>query len=148
MGLLASCIEVLEGDDPIAILIIELHLPAGAVELVGPGLIKVPLDELVKGYESVLRGQVDLWEERADAVVEIKAVVVVDDIFLLFEELLPLLHVLVRPAVSVFVVEEAVVLALPFLVLQPVLHLGDGRVKGVVVMLLLMLRLSPVRPRS
>lgn len=94
--------------------------------LVGPGLLEVPGGELVEGDESVLRGNVNLGEERLDAVGDVESLVVVDEVLLLLEELLPLLHVVIRLAA----VEEAVVLALPLLVVQPALQLGDGRVEG------------------
>jgi hypothetical protein len=145
MGLLAQRVEGPEGDDPAAALVVELHLPGGTVVLVGPGLLEVPGGELVEGYEAVRRGDVDLGEERADAVSEVEAVVVVDEILLLLEEFLPFLHVVVRLAAVFVAVEEAVVLALPLLVVQPALQLGNGRVEGsrVMVGLLVVLPLSP-----
>jgi len=94
--------------------------------LVGPGLLEVPGGELVEGDESVLRGDVNLGEELADAVGDVESLVVVDEVLLILEELLPLLHVVIRLGA----VEEAVVLALPLLVVQPALQLGDGRVEG------------------
>lgn len=109
--------------------------------LVSPGLLEVPGGELVEGDESVLRGDVDLGEERADTVGDVESVVVVDEVLLLLEELLPLLHMVIRLAA----VEEAVVLALPLLVVQPTLQLGDGRVEGGrMVVLVLRLLLPPV----
>ena len=147
MGLLAQLVEGPEGDNPAAALVVELHLPGGTVVLAGPGLLEVPGGELVEGYEAVRRSDVDLGEERADAVSEVEAVVVVDEILLLLEEFLPFLHVVVRPAAVFVAVEEAVVLALPLLVVQPALQLGNGRVEGshVMVVLLVMLPLSPTK---
>jgi hypothetical protein len=108
-------LEFIKGDDPVTIPIVELHLPTGAVELVGLGLIEVPFAELVDGYESVLRGNVNLWEEQTYVIIEVKAVIIVDEVLLLLEELLPFLHVLVWPTIATM--EEAVVFVLPFLVL-------------------------------
>lgn len=127
MGLLAQRPESREGDDPVAVLVVELHLPGGAMELVAPGLIEVPPDELIEGDEVVLGAEVDLGEKRADAVGDVEEIVVVDEVLFLLEEVLPLLHVVVLLGVAM---EDAVVLALPLLVLQPPLQLGDGRVKG------------------
>lgn len=127
MGLLAQRLESSEGDDSVAILVVELHLPGGAMELVGPGLIEVPPDELIEGDEAVLGAEVDLGEKRADAIGDVEAIVVVDEVLFLLEEVLPLLHVVALLGVAM---EDAVVLALPLLVLQPPLQLGDGRVEG------------------
>lgn len=143
MGLLAQRVECPEGDDTVAVLVVKLHLPGGAVVLAGPGLLKVPAGELIEGYKAVRRGDIDLGEERADAVGEVEAVVVVDKVLLLLEEFLPLLHVVVRLAAFVIAVEEAIVLALPLLVVQPALQLGNGRVEGGRVLLLLMLPPTP-----
>jgi hypothetical protein len=128
MGLFAQRLKVPKGDDPVAVLVVELHLPGRAMELVAPCLLEIPPDELVEGDEAVLRVKVDLGEKRPDAVRDVEAIVVIDEVLLLLEELLPVLHAVIL-LVSV-VVEEAVVLALPFLVLQPPLQLGDGRVEG------------------
>lgn len=145
MGLLAQRVEGFEGDDPVAFLVVELHLPGGAVVLVGPGLLEVPAGEFIEGYEAVRRGDVDLGKERVDAVGEVETFVVVDEVLLLLEKFLPLLHVVVRLAAVFIAVEEAVVLALPLLVVQPALQLGNGRVEGsrVVVVVLLLLLMPP-----
>lgn len=136
--------EVPVGDNPVAILVVELHLPSGAVELVGSGLLEVPPGELVEGGEAVARGEVDLGEERADAVAEVEPLVVVDEVLVLPEELLPLPHVLVRLPSAAVAVQDAVVLALPLLVLQPPLQLRDLRVEGRRVVVVLLLLRSPV----
>lgn len=115
---------LLEGDESVAILVAELHIPGGPMHDLPQRGPDIPVRHLLQADEAVERIEIDLGEEGDDAACDVEAVLVVQKV-LGVHEILPLGLALVAGGG-----EALVGLPLPFPVLAAALNVGDNGVEG------------------